>query len=94
MDNLVYLSNLYDYYESLLTDRQKEYFEDYYFNNLSLAEISENKGVSRSAVSKQLKEAANKLNYFESNLKLYQKSLKIKELIKDLDNKEEIEKLI
>ncbi len=94
MDNLVYLTNLYDYYESLLTDKQKLYFSEYYFNNLSLAEISENYKVSRSAVSKQINEALKKLNYYEEKLNLYEKSLKIKEIIKDLKEKEEIEKLI
>ena len=94
MDNILYLTNLYDYYESLLTDKQRQYFEDYYFNNLSLTEISENYKVSRNAVYKQIKEAVNKLNYYEEKLNLYDKSLKIKEIIKDLKEKEEIEKLI
>lgn len=94
MDDIIYLTNLYDYYESLLTDKQKEYFEDYYFKNLSLTEISENNEVSRNAVHKQLKEAVNKLNFYEEKLNLYEKSLKIKEIIKDLKEKEKIEKLI
>ncbi len=94
MDNIVYLTNLYDYYESLLTEKQKAYFQDYYFNNLSLAEISENNNVSRTAAHKQIKEAENKLKFYEEKLKLYEKSLKIKEIIKNLKEKEEIEKLI
>ena len=94
MDNLIYLTNLYDYYESLLTEKQRQYFKDYYFDNLTLAEISENNGVSRSAAHKQIKEAENKLNFYEEKLKLYEKSLKIKEIIRDLKEKEEIEKLI
>lgn len=35
MDKEIYLTGLYDYYSELLTDKQKLYFEDYYFNNLS-----------------------------------------------------------
>ena len=34
---------LYDLYQALLTDKQKEYFESYYFDNFSITEISENK---------------------------------------------------
>lgn len=94
MDNVFYLINLYDYYESLLTDKQREYFEDYYFNNLSLKEISENNDVSRNAVHKQLKDVVNKLKFYEDKLKLYEKSLQIKELIKDFKEKDKIEKLI
>lgn len=96
MDNRIYFINLYDYYSELLTDKQQNYFEGYYFDNLSLQEISENIGVSRNAVSKQLKDVTNKLEYFEEKLKLYNKSLKIKKLIEkiDADTKSKIEELI
>ena len=96
MDDRIYFINLYDYYSELLTDKQQNYFEGYYFDNLSLQEISENIGVSRNAVSKQLKDVTNKLEYFEEKLKLYNKSLKIKKLIEkiDFDTKSKIEELI
>ena len=35
MEDVVYFNELYDLYGDLLTDKQKEYFEEYYFNNLS-----------------------------------------------------------
>ena len=60
MDKEIYLSSLYDYYSPLLTDKQKDYFEDYYFNNLSLAEIAENNDTSRNAIHKQIKDTENK----------------------------------
>lgn len=96
MDERIYLSNLYDYYGVLLTEKQQEYFLDYYFNNLTLAEIAENSEVSRNAVHKQIKEACEKLGSYEEKLKLYQKGKRIKELIKSLDDeiKEAIEELI
>ncbi len=96
MDSRIYFINLYDYYLDLLTDKQRNYFESYYFDNLSLQEISENAKVSRNAISKQLKEVTNKLEYFEDKLKLYDKSLKIKKLIEkiDVDIKNKIEELI
>lgn len=96
MDKTLYLINLYDYYEGLLTDKQKEYFKNYYFENLSLAEISENKGISRNAIHKVIKETENKLNNYENILNLYSKSLQIKKIIKDFndDIKEKIEELI
>ena len=40
MDKEIYLSALFDYYGVLLTEKQRYYFEDYYFNNYSLAEIA------------------------------------------------------
>ncbi len=50
MDKKLYLINLYDYYGSLLTDKQQSYFENYYFNDYSLGEIAENDNVSRNEV--------------------------------------------
>lgn len=96
MNNRIRYINLYDYYGDLLTEKQKEYFEEYYFNNLTLAEIAENLEVSRNAIHKQLKEAEKNLEYFEEILNLYEKSIKIKEIIIDLDKeiKEKIEELI
>lgn len=96
MDNRIYLIDLYDYYSELLTDKQKEYFEYYYFDNLSLAEISENIKISRNAVHNSLKETINKLEFYEEKLELHKKAQKIKELIKPLDNQtqNEIKELI
>ncbi len=96
MDKEIYLSALYDYYSPLLTDKQKNYFEDYYFNNFSLAEIAENNNTSRNAIHKQVKETENKLLDYEDKLKLYRRASEIEEIIKDLDEeiKEQIEELI
>lgn len=94
MDERVYYINLYDYYGSLLTEKQQAYFEDYYFNNLSFQEISELYGISRNAIFKMVKEVNNKLELFESKLSLLSKGILIKELIKDLDIKDKINDLI
>lgn len=96
MNDIVYLSDLYDYYGELLTEKQQEYFEDYYFNNLTLAEIAENNNISRNAIHKQIKDALNKLEIFEEKLQLLNKRKQIQEIIKNLDDKlkEKIEELI
>ncbi len=92
----IYYVELFDYYGELFTDRQKEYFKDYYFNNLTLQEIASNNNVSRNAVHKNLKDILKKLDYYESKLNLYNNRKKIENIIKDLDTKlkEEIEGLI
>jgi len=97
MDKNTKLIMLYDYYSGLLTDKQQEYFEDYYFNNLSLSEISENNDVSRNAVHKQIKEVEEKLNYYEEKLNLLDKNKKISEILKncsDVKLVKQIENLI
>ena len=91
----LYIISLYD--NSLLTDKQKLYFEDYYFNNLSLSEMSENYEVSRNAIHKQIKEVNSKLEDFELKLKIKEKNIKLKELINKIDDSKlrlELEKII
>lgn len=85
MEDSIYLNDLYDYYGELLTEKQQNYFEDYYQNNLTLSEIAENNQISRNAIHKQLKETVDKLNTYEEKLQLYQKQKQIKKLIQELD---------
>ena len=97
MEENIYITQLFDYYGRLLTDKQRDYFTDYYIENLSLSEIAENFDVSRNAVFKQIKEAENKLKFYEENLNLLRNSIEISKLlenIKDERIKEQIEKLI
>lgn len=61
MEERDYLIILYDYYGELLSDKQRECFEDYYFNNLSFGEIGENKDLSRNAIYKNVKSADRKV---------------------------------
>lgn len=77
---------LYDFYSELLNDKQKSYFEDYYFNNLSLGEISENENVSRNAVHKGIKSIERKLYNYEEKLKLYQKSQELNEIADNIQD--------
>ena len=73
MEEIIYYSALFDYYQNLLTDVQRKYFEDYYFNNLSLQEIADSYDVSRNAISKTLKEVKERLDFYESVLTLHKK---------------------
>ncbi len=96
MDHRSYMIILYDYYKELLTTKQQQYFEGYYFENESLQELSENYEVSRNAVHKQVKDAEDKLMEYEKKLGLYQKRIKILQIIDSMDEKikEQIEILI
>ncbi len=86
MEEVIYLNELYDFYGSLLTDKQRDYFENYYFNNLSLGEMAENYGVSRNAIHKQLKIVEERLKYYEENLELLKKSKKAEKLVKKIND--------
>lgn len=89
-------SYLFDYYDELFTNKQKEYFIDYYFNNLTLQEIADNNGVSRNAVHKNIKEILLKLDYYEEKLNLYKNKIKIEKIIEKIDDniKKQIEEII
>jgi len=97
MEEIIYLNNLYDLYGELLTDKQRDYFEDYYQNNLTLSEIASNNGVSRNAIHKQVKETVKYLKNYEEKLKLFEKNGKIMEIISEIDDvklKEKLERII
>ena len=81
MEKEIYLTILFDYYGELLTEKQQTYFKNYYFDNLSLAEISENLNVSRNAIHKELKYISEKLEFYEEHLKIYEKDKKLESLI-------------
>ncbi len=81
MEKRIYLNDLYDYYKQLFTEKQQEYFEDYYHENLSLAEIAENNGISRNAVHNQIKIVEKRLEELENILGLLGKKQKVIDLI-------------
>ena len=83
----VELTNLFDIYESLLTDREKEIFKYYYYEDLSLSEIGENLNITRTGVFNTLKKVEEKLIQFESSLKL----MNIKNTLKGLLEESDIE---
>ncbi len=94
MDKQDKLILLFDYYGDLLSESQKNYFESYYFDNLSLSEIGENYNVSRNAVSKDLKLASEKLNNFEDKLKIISRDDKLRKLASKIEDNNLKEKIM
>ncbi len=97
MNNIDNLIILFDYYGELLTNKQKEYFKEYYFDNLTLSEIAENNEISKNAVSKELKLVSEKLLDFENKLNIYSKDKRIKRIIdkiEDNDIKQQINNIL
>lgn len=81
MDEFIYFNELYDIYGELLTETQRRYFEDYYFNNLSFSEMAENYNVSRNAVFKQIHIVMDKLKGYEDIMHLKIKKEKLLNVI-------------
>lgn len=81
---------LYDLYGGLLTDKQRLYFEDYYYMDLSITEIAQNYSISRNGVFDQLKRTTKLLEEYENILKLKNKFKKIELLEIDSSLKEKV----
>lgn len=94
MDNVVYYTELYDYYKDLLTDTQKKYFEDYYFKNLSFSEISDKYNVSRNAVYNEVKFTKKNLEKYEASLHIKNKTEEIEALLDDSNTSKKIIEII
>ena len=94
MEKREYLLSLYEIYYNLLTEKEKNYFEDYYFEDYSLQEIADNNQVSKAYVGKYISSIENKIMDYEEKLKLLKKKNKIKELDIDENIKNKIIELL
>ena len=64
---------LFDFYDALLTERQREIFIMHHIDDLSLVEIGELKGITPQAVSDMLKRTENHLHRYEEHLMIVAK---------------------
>lgn len=97
MKDREYIESIYEIYKGLLTEREQDYFENYYFEDYNLQEIADNNEVSKSYVGKYINGIEEKLNNYEEVLKIYDKTNKIRNIIKytdDLEVKVKIEEII
>ena len=83
---------LFDAYGELLTKTQQDLFKEYYLYDLSLSEIAEDRGISRSAVNDTLKKAIAKLEELESKVKLIKIKKSLQKRIEKLEKANEDEK--
>ncbi|WP_077300256.1 putative DNA-binding protein [Virgibacillus pantothenticus] len=79
------MNYLFDFYQALLTPKQRNYMEMYYLEDYSLGEISEVFDVSRQAVYDNIKRTEQMLESYEQKLSLYNKFQQRFELLKQLE---------
>ena len=77
---------LYDFYGELLNEHQRQVYEDFVFNDLSLGEIASEEGISRQGVADLIKRCNKKLLDYEAKLHLVEKFMSIKSDIKKSHN--------
>ena len=82
MEKKVEISILCELYGKLLTNKQLDFMNDYYNNDLSLSEIAENNNITRQAVRDILKKGEKKLFEYEEKLKFMKRMLNQEETLK------------
>ena len=86
MKNQAYrMAMLFDFYGDLLTDRQKEFYDLYYNEDLSLAEIAENYGISRQGVRDVIVRAEAAMTEIEDKTHLIRRFFKMQEELSAID---------
>lgn len=73
LEKTVRMNSLFDFYQPLLTNKQRLYLERYYLDDFSLGEISEEFNVSRQAVYDNIRRTETMLEEYEEKLGLYKK---------------------
>lgn len=76
MDKNVEIGLLCDIYGEVLTEKQQDVLDLYYDNNLSLAEIAEELGITRQAVKDSITKGEKKLFRIRGETWNYEKSTK------------------
>jgi len=85
MNGLLEQALLYDFYGELLTDHQKEVYEQFVLEDLSLSEIAEAAGISRQGVHDLVKRCNKILEGYEAKLHLVEKFLSVKDKVKQMN---------
>ena len=88
---------LLDFYGDLLSDRKKSTMEMYYNEDLSLAEIAQEIGISRQGVHETIKKAEEELLFYEDKLglaKRFKQVEKYSDQLATLSNEYELPKEI
>ena len=81
------ISQLFDIYGSLLTDKQRGIFALYYAEDLSITEIAEENGISRAAVHDAIKAAEKALLDYEKKLEILRKKEQLERTLSDVKSK-------
>lgn len=93
MDKLIERGLLFDFYGELLTKHQQEIYSEAVFNDLSLAELSEEEGISRQGIHDLIKRCDKQLVAYEETLGLIEKFKRIKAEVVEIDKLLDNEKI-
>lgn len=86
MEKLLEQTLLYDFYGELLTEHQKQIYEDVVLNDYTLSEVAQEQGISRQGVHDLIKRCNRILQEYEAKLHLVERFLTIKNRIEEMEN--------
>ena len=84
MDRIYEQTMLYDFYGELLTEHQRSIYEDAVYNDMSLGEIAEERGISRQGVHDIIRRCDRILQGYEDKLHLVERFARAKETVSEI----------
>jgi len=84
MEEILKQALLYDFYGELLTEHQKQVYEDVVLNDYSLSEVAESLGISRQGVHDMVKRCNKLLGGYEEKLHLVEKFVSLKKKVEEI----------
>ncbi len=86
MEKILEQTLLYDFYGELLTEHQKQIYEDVVLNDYGFSEVAQEQGISRQGVHDLVKRCNRILQEYESKLHLVERFLTIKRRIEEMES--------
>lgn len=84
MDKIYEQTMLFDFYGELLTEHQRSVYIDAVYNDLSLGEIAEERGISRQGVHDLIRRCDKILKGYEDKLHLVERFTRAKETVREI----------
>lgn len=93
LNDFVRYGKLFEEYSALLSEDRQSIMRLYFDYNMTLAEISAERGISRQAVKDAITKSCEKLDYYENSLKNCQKKEKITKKLEKIKKLSEINEI-
>ena len=75
---------MFDFYGELLKSNNRDIYEDYILNDLSLSEIADDRGISRQGIHDTIKRTNKRLEEYESKIHLLRRYSNIQNKVNDI----------
>lgn len=85
MEKIYEQTMLFDFYGELLTEHQRSIYEDAVYNDMSLGEIAQERGISRQGVHDMVKRCDRILQEYEGKLHLVERFAKAKATVGEIE---------